>query len=475
MKSNFQRAKKNIFWSFISVLSKLLAGFAISILIARAPGVEVYEAGQILYAISLAVVISLFVDYGIDTYLIKEIAAKKIEKNELSYISGFRVFLGIIVFFLFYCILLLTDFNFQEIALCLLIGAAYIVNVINRTYLAYFQSQHEFKKETSIAFISSVLLIIFIVISLYGFESIVSVGYSYFFARLLSLLMSMYYISKSEKCFLPKFNFNKFQGYFVNSFSFGLLAIVATTCIYLDTLLLRFLTNDNPEVQVAYFQIAMQFVMAATLIPGIIGKGLLPVLSSSDDQDATYFSVNNILMTTGVLVAIFVSMYSEKLILFVYGEKYLMVANALEIVSIVIMMRFGMMYNLFLTIKGNNWFRVLGSLAMLITGVIANFILVPLYGFEGSAISSIFSHIAIWFVYLYAVKSMGYSILLGWNFLKAFFISTLFIMIMFVLKSYEIYYVLPLVFVLIVLFVLFVMTAQDKKYIFDKVKFSLKV
>ena len=418
MQTNFTLAKKNIVWASASVISKLLIGFAISILIARSPYLHIEEVGQVLYAISLAVVISLFVDYGLDTYMIKELASKRSKKEEVRYFVGFRLFLSILVFCMFLIFMSFVDFTAQESFLTLLIVLSYMVSVLNRTYFAYFQSQHNFKMESIISFSGDMMLVCLVILSLYYIQDVVFIGYAYLGARLFSLLLIFIFSIKYKLEFLPKFSISKFKSYFKNSFSFGLLAILATTCIYLDTLLLRFLTLDNPETQVAYFQIAMQFVMAATLMPGIIGKGLLPILSSDNNHDTTYLKVNNILMSLGVFIATFVVIYSEELILFVYGEKYLAVSMALKIVGVVIAMRFGMMYNLIITIKGNNWFRVLGSITMLITGVIANIILVPLYGFEGSAVSSIIAHIAIWTVYFYVVHKMGLPVLLGWNIKK---------------------------------------------------------
>ncbi len=468
MKSDFKLARTNILWSSISILSKLFVGFAISVLIARSPSIAVYEVGQIMYAISLAVVASLFVDYGLDTYLIKGMASNKMGKGDLRYLSGFRLLLGCIVFSIFCIVVLSIDFSDQEKSLCILIGLAYKISVINRTYLAYFQSRHEFRVETFIVFTDSISLVVLVTVSLYVLDNVVYVGVSYLISRFLSLLVLVYFLSRAKLLFLPGYNFFRFKKYAKESFSFGLLALLSTTCIYLDTLLLRFLTLENPEAQVAYFQIAMQFVLAATLLPGIIGKGLLPILSSDNNQDSTYFGVNNILMTTGILVALFIIIYSEKLILFVYGEKYLLVADALEIVGVVIMMRFGMMYNLFLTIKGNNWFRVLGSSVMLIVGVVANLIFVPRYGFEGSAMSSIVSHVSVWLVYLYVIYKMGYPVLLGWNIVSAFVASIVFTLLLLSLKSSEFFYVLLIVVFVIVLNALFLMTSNERQYILTK-------
>jgi O-antigen/teichoic acid export membrane protein len=469
MTSNFILAKRNIVWSSASVISKLLSGFIISIIIARSPNLELIEVGQIFYAISLGVVISLFVDYGLDTYMIKGIASEKNNKNEFNYFLGLRLILSLFVFGLFLMLVNFITFSFQEKILTILIVLSYIVSVLNRTYLAYFQSQHQFNIESIISFTGDAVLLLLVFLSLNYTDNIIYIGYSYVVVRVITLFLSTYFISKKDIPLLPKFNIEIFKKYLKDSFSFGLLAILATTCIYLDIILLRLLAIDNPEAQVAYFQIAMQFVIAATLIPSIVAKGLLPILSLNNNQEAIYFKVNNILMTLGVLLFIFIVMYGEQLILLVYGEKYLPVLTALQIVGIVVAMRFGAMYNIFITIKGNNWLRVLGSLSMLTTGVMANIILIPLYGLEGSAISSVASHIVIWIVYLHVIKKMGYPILLGWNLYKASVISFIFILLMLAIQDYMVYVVLPMVLTFGLLSVLFVLNDDDRKILFNRV------
>ena len=468
MNNTIKVAKANTLWSFITILSRVVSGFLISIIIARAPSISIDQVGQIMFAISLAIVASLFVDYGLDTYFIKEIGKGRLHSNDLSSMVGFRLSIGIAVMLLLSLSMTILDLSPEEKTLSFLITAAYIISVINRSYLAYFQSQNLFRTETRILFTGDILLLAMLLLAVQFGDSILYVGFSYLGSRFFSLLQSFHYISKENVSWLPAFKLPIFTSYAKDSFSFALLAILATTSIYIDTLLLRFLAPYNPEMQVAFYQIAMQFVMAATLLPAIIGKSLLPILSSGDDQHSTYLRVNNILMTLGVLVSIFVIISSESLIVFVYGEKYLPVSQLLQILGFVIMMRFGMMYNLYLTIRGNNWYRVLGSFLMLITSVICGFIMVPKLGVVGSALSSIFAHFAIWAVYLYALHRSGDSILLGWDILRAVVAAIIFFFIFWSTKSLSLLLTIPMAVASTIIIIYFSMSKYDRYLVFNK-------
>jgi PST family polysaccharide transporter len=462
MNDTLKLAKANTFWSLITVLSKVVSGFLISIIIARAPGISVEQVGQIMFAISLAIVASLFVDYGLDTYFIKETGKKTLRENALSGLVGFRLAISIAVMLILSLVVTFLDLSRQEKLLTILITAAYLVSVLNRSYLAYFQSQHLFGIETKILFFGDVLLLTMLLAALYIGDNTLYVGIAYLCSRLCSLFLSFYYISREKIKWLPTFILPLYISYAKGSFSFALLAILATTSIYIDTLLLRFLAPETPERQVAFYQIAMQFVMAATLIPTILGKSLLPILSSGNDQHNTYLRVNNVLMTLGVLVSIFVIINSQSLIIFVYGEKYLPVSQILQLLGFVIMMRFGMMYNLYLTIRGNNWYRVLGSFCMLTTSAICSFLLVPALGSVGSALSSILAHFAIWSVYLYALYRSNESILLGWNILQAMIFSMSFFIIMWSTKNLPLLFTIPLAIVSAILIMYFSLSKSDR-------------
>lgn len=466
--SAIKTAKNNIFWSFLTLISRILSGLLLSVIIARAPEISTMQVGQIMFAISLAVVVSLLVDYGLDTYFIKEQGAGNLTFEDVGGILGFRILLASIVVFFLGLWLFQTNLSIEEKQLSLLIGAGYIISVINRTYLAYFQSQHQFSIETRILLTGDLLLLIFTIISLYIAKSIILVGISYLLARLVSLLISIRYLSSKEACWIPSFRPEKIKQYTKGAFSYGLLAILATTCIYIDTLLLRFLATENAEEQVAYYQIAMQFVMAATIIPAVMGKALLPLLSENTSNDDAYLRINNLLMTLGVLVSIFIIVNSDQLIVTIYGDRYQPVAEVLKIVGFVIMMRFGMMYNLFLTIRGNNWFRVLGSGLMLITSIVASFILVPSYGVKGSAYSSILAHIVIWFVYLYAVQRTGQSFLLGWKFGKLLMVSAFFLLTTLPMKDFPLYYTLPWSSLIIIISLAFIADRSDMNLVLKK-------
>ncbi len=69
----------------------------------------------------------------------------------------------------------------------------------------------------------------------------------------------------------------------------------------------------------------------------------------------------------------------------------------------------------------------------------------------------------------FAIKKMGFSILLGWDISKAFGVSVLFVIIMFFLRENELYYVFPLAVLLMFLSVLFVLNAEDRNYVLTMV------
>lgn len=467
--------KRNISFSFLSILSRIVIGFGVSIIIARAPSFTKTEVGEILYAVSLSIILSLIVDYGIDTFLIKEISSQNRSKNELCYFTGFRTFLALIVFGVLWIIVLLQGFSATASFLCITIGSAYIINTINRTYLAYFQSQNEFATETLILVLSNFLLIILITVSAYLLKSVTYIGIAYIIARSIGLFISIGVLIHRKISFIPVLDMKRYWHIAKASSSFAMLIFLATAGVYINTILLRYFATENPNEQVAYFQIGIQFVMAAGILPQVIGKGLLPILASKENEFEIYFKTNNILMSLGVLISIFVYIFSEKLILFVYGEKYIQVANILRILSFVIMMRFGMMYNLFVTVKGNNWMRVAGSFAMIITTVIGNIILTPKYGASGAAICFILSHISCWMIYFFAVNSMKAPILLGWALPKLFLITTLFVIFLLLIYKMNILFVLPIAGIAILVAIYWQINKSDRSFIINILKNRLRI
>lgn len=197
---------KNVSWLLISQIIASICGFIWTIVIARYLGVNDY--GILGFAISFSGIIGITLDFGISTHIVRHIAtdhdsAPKYLGNAIPLKSLFSI--GTLLLSLI--ILIVMKSNELTITITLLFVIEGIiktfVGLLNGTFQAFEEAKYQGIGNTLL----NILLLIFILISIYTDIGIFGITFSYILANAVGLIYEYYVLNKHVTH--PKFEFDK--------------------------------------------------------------------------------------------------------------------------------------------------------------------------------------------------------------------------------------------------------------------------
>ena len=184
--SQVKRTFKNMSWLFVSQIIASICGFIWTIIIARSLGVEEY--GILGFAISLTGILVIMMDLGIGTHIIRSIAtdydsAPKYLGNAIPLKSIFAV--GMFVTTL--VILIVMKSNELTITVTLLFAIEMVAKSFLTLLNSAFQAFEEGKYQGISNTILNLLLLVFILLSIYTDLGIFGIAFSYIIANFIAL------------------------------------------------------------------------------------------------------------------------------------------------------------------------------------------------------------------------------------------------------------------------------------------------
>lgn len=343
--------------------------------------------GYLSYALAIVFFIANFVDLGLSTYGVREIARHKENAPEyVSRIVSFRIVVAALVTAAFFVLIWLSH---KQLTLKLLLieSTIFLFAAAMATEWAFQGLEKMHMVFLSFAVTSSIQVIL-IYFFVKGPGDLLRVAPIYFLA-----------IFPVVAVFLKrlKFSFTFREGPLIKAFSYmpGALAIWSIsmcTQVYnnADIFLLGLMHHMD---EVGYFSIARRTTGAVTLLMVFLANAVLPRLSATfhtnfnEFRQATRkFARVAILFIIFVLVPLIV--FSKQVILVTVGSGYLSAKLPLQLLTIgLVMILFNMPYSTGLIASGfeREVLRQAGASAVLSIG--SNLLLIPRYGMVGASIS----------------------------------------------------------------------------------------
>jgi O-antigen/teichoic acid export membrane protein len=205
-----------------------------------------------------------------------------------------------------------------------------------------------------------------------------------------SVLLSVY-VSKYG-IFRFKIRWDRCKSLLWQALPLGASILLIQVIYSIDTVMLGFLRN---EAEVGYYNAAYKIILAMILVGAVYFDAVFPIISrhyeSSRDDLRALQSFNAKLMATAVFPVVLFSFYlGRTLICWVFGEKYEPSVEPFQILTFTV----GLVYLNMIYARGMwacNRQRpfVWIVLAQASTNVILNFLLIPLFGMNGAAASTV--------------------------------------------------------------------------------------
>lgn len=401
-------AKNTLFFTLALAMQKALS-FVYFIFIARAISVD--SLGKFSFALGFSAVFAMVLDFGMSQMLIRETARKK--ETSQKYLSNVLFLKTIGAVFVYGLIVLAVNLmGYPQLTkqLVYITGVIMIFDSFTLSFYSVLRGVQNLAFESFGVIINQVIILsigilvlkldlgLLVLISVYLIGSL----FNFFYSG--SLLGIKYGI-------LPRLRFQKEVVYsmFKIALPFAIAGLFIRIYSYMDIILLSKLSGDEA---VGIYSVAYKVAFALQFIGVAFSAAVYPAfckyfISSKKMLAESFVRSMNYLMIVAMPLSIGVIAIADKVIGPVFGEQYNLSVLPLQVLMASLVLVFlvfpvGAILN-----AGNRQIRNtvhLGVVALF--NIIANLILIPMYGYVGSAIAALLSYVLLFILGMIVVEQI---------------------------------------------------------------------
>ncbi|BCX15311.1 MAG: peptide-binding protein [Candidatus Parcubacteria bacterium] len=386
---------KNVFWLYFAEVASKGVRLFVFLFISRYLGPT--EFGVFEYFFSFVGLFFLFSDLGISNIFIRDYNQNDDQKKLtlISEVFTLKLYLSIIFALLALGGYLFTK-NIGNIYIYIIFVLFYFFQNLENYFESYFVAKQMSQKRFIFNFISSLVLLVFIIVGLIIWKNILVVAMAYLLSMLTSLLIAYFLFWRETKIILNfsfPVTFLRLKYYIINGLPlalFGLLGFVffATDRIFITHFL-------GPQMNGVY-SVASRFVGVIQFIPSILTLAFFPILSFEVSRNnykrlqTILFVFTVLLILIGLLSAVLMYLLSEELILFIFGYEFALSVPILKVFVWILIFLFPTNFlDYFLLSYNKQWLDFILTLFPALLNVILNIIFIPLFGVLGAVYASI--------------------------------------------------------------------------------------
>ena len=383
----------------------MILQFIVSLATARYLGPSNF--GTINYVAAYVSFFSSIASLGLAVIVIREIATNRYDNNEVVWTSIWMRFATAVVSTIsIIALMFITNQDDPIIAQIAFLESLSILFSSFDTINYYFQARL-LSKWSSIAGVLA-----YIGMSLYRIYLLATNADIVWFAFatstdmiFLTAFLMVFYIRIEG--FHPKFNWALGKNLLHQSYHYLIAGLITILYAQVDRVMLG---NMLDKAAVGYYSATLTISTLWSMIPGALIQTISPILYDTAQQDRSLYlrrlrQSYAVLFWLNAAYSLFVSIFAKWVILLLYGEDYLAATNALRIVvwyyGISTMSTLNQVY---LANDDKNRYINLFCLSGLVTDVVLNALMIPVWGMNGAAIATLITHIVIQIVMPYAFK-----------------------------------------------------------------------
>ncbi len=421
------RIKRNSFFSFISITSRLVTNVILFLIIARFYGPESFGSFSAAHTISMMFL--LLADFGFDMLIMTEIAKAKSKAAEI-----FQKFIPIKIVFTSAALILLwitglfIPSSEETKSLIFVLSINMVLTTLSNMFFASFKGIEEFQHEALISSMINIVLLIGVIVLSYLNVQIIFIALAIVISRSLGIILAFY---KFNSVFShPKLNleFKNWNKELKVVFIFGLHLLFGTLYFQLDTVMLLIFKGDY---EVGIYQSVFKLMVLVLTLPEILVSVVLPAVTglyakANPKWEEVGGLLFKILFLTSLPIALIFFSYPEFIIKIVYSKpEFLVAVPILKLASFVILIRYcAEPFAMLLTATGKQAKRTAIVIAATIVNLTLNLFVIKLYGSYGAILVSIFTNLFTAALYIYFVREEFIKWIMDAKYLINIFIVT---------------------------------------------------
>ncbi|WP_047375069.1 oligosaccharide flippase family protein [Exiguobacterium sp. ZOR0005] len=402
---------KNYLYSIVNVFSKVANTSLLFLVIINVVSKELF--GLFSYYQALTLMLLVFIDYGFNLYMAKELTLNPRHNQKLvSQVITIKLIASVgIVAFIGLGTILKVIYSPSLLFLVLIIG---IINSLIATYGVLYRNYGQFGSEALISFSMTIVSIgvLFISGNVISNLSILLLPFILFkFLHLFVMTWSLKKIMRTSH-FNPKlFEFRQAKNLIRRNFSYALHLTIGTLYFQIDTLVLKQLDSLDA---VAEYTAAFKLIGIILVGTEVINNVLIPKFVRLKETKPTSYlngigkAKKMIIYSSVAIISLFL-VISAFLTNFIFPKGFESTNDLLIILSFMVYFRFiSTIPGIVITIENMQKYRTNIAILGLTANTILSIILVPFLSYYGAAISSLVSAVLIWLAYERLLKRKGF-------------------------------------------------------------------
>lgn len=396
---------KNLIYSSISTLTTFFL-FILLAFVGRILGSEEY--GIFTTALSIATIFEMFTDFGLRDISIRNVSREKTltEKYIGNLLVG-KLLLCLLIYGIMIGIVHILGYEGRIRLIIYLLTISAFVKNLKYTFRIFFQAYDKFGWDTILVLIERTSFLIFGLAVLFKWKALLPFAICFVSVRVIDFLWTLVVLRWQIAPIKLKLDFQFMKNLQLEALPLGLFFVILTVFSYVDTVMLSLMRTYS---EVGLYNAAFRIYEGITIVPTIFWLVFLPRLSELFPVDKAYhrrLSIKSVkyMFLTGLPTLTYGIIFSGFLINFFFKEEFTAAILTLQILLFGLAFQYPnwMLNATLISMNRQKVMMVLGSVGLGFK-IILNFILIPLYGYNGSAVATVLSEFIIFVgatVYLY--------------------------------------------------------------------------
>jgi len=410
--NTYEKIVKNIISLFIGSFVSSLLSIVLSISIARFLGAAIF--GGYSFVIAFVALLSIFLDLGYETLLIRDVAKEKLKASTyVNNIISIRIILSILIFGVIFLIINILNFPENVKILIYLFGFSQIINSLSNIFRVTFRAFERMDFEAAVNIFTNILRCSIGLLLLFLGYGLMAIALVFLFSAIIDFFISYLICEKRFVKIKTQFNLSFFKDTIKIALPIGAIAIFGLIYVRIDTVMLGFMKGD---AVVGWYNAAYALILGFSPIPLIFMNALLPHMAytyskSKDSLRKVHEKSFKFLFLFGLPITIGIFLLADRFILLFYGQDFLNSVTALRILSFDVLLKFLYLCIWFVLIsaeKQNKLVIICGGGALL--NIILNLFFIPELSLVGAAMATIITEAFILFMYLYLASKSKLNI-----------------------------------------------------------------
>lgn len=396
-KTLYQTIFKNTFWLMVAEVFTKIIGFFTVIWLARHYGPDAF--GKFEYALSVASIFAIFVDFGFSTLIVREIARDKSKSAQyIANILAIKFVLSVVVFGLLALSTRFIGKDSETLYLIYFLGVFSLVVSLSVFFQAIFRAYEKMEYETLCRSLEAVVSLGLIAFFITNRGTITDISYAYVGGALIGLFMSLFFVWRYFSRFFTSIDVKICKEILKEAWPIAVVSIAVMIIYLADSFLLGFMRSS---IEVGWYRAAAQIIFGISLLPSIFFYVFFPRLSEAFKNDSKNLNLivekySFFIFSLAIPIGVGGVVLAPELIPFLYGGEYMNAILPFQILSWNSVLFFMIAFygnSLWAFDKPKHFGRAV--LIGMVFNIVANLVLIPKYGIISCSVVAVVTQIII--------------------------------------------------------------------------------